>query len=184
VHVEVLSSLRQLDSKETCKIITLSTPKSAYPERVGPDDADQWGQIQTEALLHVVHTVTLLRVAAGATVTNGNRGHATVTLQGETLDVVAVRGKSHQECCDHGQNFTGGARRKVLFVSRDQENSRLGKRAGSFLQPKKAGIGKEQNVTDPGSGRIYLDYQSILQLFLASDTPAALLGGLHAQLAA
>ena len=183
-HGEVVSSLRLLDSKETCRIITLSTPKSAYPERVSPDDADLWGRIQTEAILHVVHSVTLLRVAAGAAVAPGNRGHAAVTFDGETLDIVAVRGKSHQDCNDHGQNFTGGARRKVIFVSRDQENSRLGKRAGSFLEPKKAGIGREQKVTDPSSGRIYLDYQTILQLFQASATPVELLRALHAQLAA
>lgn len=183
-HAEVLKSLRQLDSKATCKVITLSTPQSAYAERISPEDADEWGRTQIEALQHVVHTVTLVRIAAGATVADDNRGHATFALEGETVDLVAVRGKSHQECRDHAQGFTGGARRKVLFVSRDHDNSRLGRRAGSFLQTKKAGIGREQKVTDPDSGKMYLDYQSLLQLFQGADTQAAMLGGLNAQLAA
>jgi hypothetical protein len=181
-HTDVLTSLRQLNSKATCKLITLST--SAHAEHISPEDADQWGHAQTEALNHVVHTVTLMRVAAGATVANDDRGHATVTLLGETVDVVALSGKSHRECRDHAQAFTGGARRKVLFVSRDRENSRLGRRAGSFLQSQRAGIGQEQKVTDPDSGKIYIDYQSLLQLFQASETQAAMLGGLNAQLAA
>ena len=184
-HAHVLTSLRQLDSKVTCNFITLSTPKSAYANGIRPDDADQWGPTQIESLNHVVHTITLMRVAAGAAaVAHSDRGHATVTLQGESLDLVAIRGKSHQECRDHASGFAGGARRKVLFVTRDRDNTQLGRRAGSFLQPQKAGIGQEQKVTDPDTGKIFIDYQSLLQLFQTSDTQAEMQGGLNAQLAA
>ncbi len=186
-HQSAVSGFRQLDAKATCKIVTLSTSKAPHTEHTEsgkPNDADLWGQDQVEALNHVIHTVTLMRVAASATIASADRGHATFTVEGQTVDLVAVRGNSHQECSEHIKYFDGGQRRKVLFVSRDRDNTPLETRSGSFLQTQKVGIIEDQNITDPQSGKIHLAYHTLLQMFRDSSTQAALLGGINAQLGA
>lgn len=183
-HEFAVTGLRQLDAKSTCRVVTLSTPKSAIVRDAAPEDADQWQQGHIEALNHVVHTISILQLAAGAFIANADRGHATVTIKGQTIDLVAVRGKSHQECSEHTKDFAGGARRKVLFVSRDRDNTPLSKRERNILTPKGKGAGDEQQFTAPESGRITIDYHSLLEIFRTSPTQAAMRGALDAQLAA
>jgi hypothetical protein len=181
-HDVTVAKLRKLDAKATCKIITLS--KASIPAEAKPDDADLWEQAHVDALNHVVQTLTIMQTATEVTIATANRGHAALKIDGQTIDLVAVRGKSHRDCSEHIKDFTGGARRKVLLVSRDRDNNPLNKTDRSFLRPSSGILGQDQNITDPGSGKIHLDYHTLLQIFRNSPSTAAMLGEVNAKLAA
>ena len=182
-----IAKLRKLDAKATCNTVILSRAPPPETNASGsgkkPDDADVWEQAHVDALNHVVHTLTLMRLATEVTIISGNRGHAALTIDNQAVDLIAVRGRSHRDCSEHLKNFQGSERRKVLLVSRDRDNSILDKTERSFLHAS-GSLRQDQSITDPHSGRIHLDYQTLLQLFRASPTKAAMLGDLNAKLAA
>jgi hypothetical protein len=124
-----------------------------------------------------------MHLATDVTIASANRGHAAFTINDQTIDLVAVRGKSHRDCSEHLKDFTGSARRKVLLVSRDRDNNPLGKTDKSFLRSS-ASLAQDQKITDPDSGKIHIDYHTLLQLFRDCPTTAAMLGELNAKLAA
>lgn len=181
-HDVTVARLRKLDAKATCKTITLS--KASIPPEPNPDDADLWEHGHVDALNHVLQTITIVQMATETTIGNPERGHAAFTIAGQTIDLVAVRGKSHQDCSEHIKDFTGGARRKILLVSRDRDNNPLNRTDRSFLRPNSGSLGQDQKITDPDSGKIHLDYHTLLQIFRNSATTAAMLGELNVKLAA
>jgi hypothetical protein len=176
-----IAKLRKLDAKATCKIITLS--RASNPREENAEDADVWEHTHIDALNYVVHTLTIMHLATDVTIASVNRGHAALSIDGQPIDLVAVRGKSHRDCSEHLKDFIGSARRKVLLVSRDRDNNPLDKTDRSFLRSS-GSLAQDQKITDPDSGKINLDYHTLLQLFRNSPTTAAMLGELNAKLAA
>jgi hypothetical protein len=184
-----IAMLRKLDAKATCNTVILSRaphpPESnaSGPQGKKPEDADLWEQAHVDALNHVIQTLAIMGLATELTIVSGNRGHAAMIINDQAVDLVAVRGRSHRDCSEHLKNFQGSERRKLLFVSRDRDNNLLDKTDRSFVHSS-GNLAQDQNITDPHSGRIHLDYQTLLQLFRTSVTDAAMLGDLNAKLAA
>lgn len=145
--------------------------------------ADRWGVIETEAVEHLVHTVEIISLAYAQVTIGADPAHATVTIGGHVVDVVAIRGTTHEDCIEHAKGFLIAPGRQVLLVSRDRDNTHWVRKFGSFLQPIRPVLG-ERNITDPVGGALHLGYQRLLEIFRTAAAAAAVQGAINAELAA
>jgi hypothetical protein len=183
-HQDSIRAVRALSPLASTKIIRLAAANNSLDaEDQRLENADAWDRKESDALRHVLYTVNLMHICFGATIAAEDRAQATVTIGDRILDLLAIRGDRHDQCRKHAQNFLAGARRKVLFVSRDQENSALSRRSRSILRPETA-LGQENKITDPESAIIHIDYQTLLHAFQDAQTPVAMAGAINAELAA
>jgi hypothetical protein len=145
---------------------------------------DQWGQPEIEALKHTVRTLEIFGIGTTAPVIAEN-GSASLTLGDKSVDVVAVRGSSHESCLAHCRNkFVPNPRRQVILASRDSENTRWARKFGSFLSPPTTQLGDETSITDPNQNILHIGFQNLLEVFRTAEDTTALQGGIHAGFAA
>jgi hypothetical protein len=144
-----------------------SVPESQATGRAGSEDnADSWDADERGALDHLVHTLDLFALCGEVTATDQDIGHATVSVGGKTLDLLAVRGKTHEHCHKYAQTqFTPNTRRQALLVTRDHDNLPRKRRSGSILQTSTPKLGDERKYTDPESAIIHVDYQGLIAAF-------------------
>src|SRR5262249_28436805 len=135
------------------------------------------------ALVHLVHTLDIVSLGCPAPTVGSDSVHASVVLNSQMVDLVAVRGESHEECLKHSRGLVPMPRRQMLLVSRDPDNNRWLKRFGSFLQPETAHLGQEPKITDPASGLLHLGYRNLLDIFQQTATATAVPGAINAALA-
>jgi hypothetical protein len=135
------------------------------------DNADAWDADERDALGHVVHTLDLFALCGEVTANDQDIGHATVSVDGKTLDLLAVRAKTHDQCHKYTQTqFTPNTRRQVLLVTRDRDNLPRKRRSGSILQTSTPKLGDERKYTDPASAIIHVDYQGLIAAFIDAAT--------------
>lgn len=177
-HHTNVTALRSISPQSMTHAIKLAAQESTVTH------ADEWEATESEALRHLVHTLDILGVGFPPPTVSADPAHATVLINNELVDLLAIRGASHEACIEHSKAFLPNPQRQVLLVSRDHDNTAWQPRFGSFLQPVTPQPGQERNITDPSSGTLHLGYQNLLELFRGSATVAALAGGINADLAA
>ena len=104
-------------------------------------------------------------------------------MNSQTVDLLAIRGESHEQCLKHSQGLLPPRRRQTLLVSRDPDNNPWLRRLGSFLQPERQHLGQERPITDPAAGLLHLGYRNLLSIFQQTATEAAVPGAIDAELA-
>ena len=104
-------------------------------------------------------------------------------MNGRLVDLLAIRGGTHEACVKHSQTFIPLPRRQVLLVSRDCDNTPWRQKFGNFLQQETPQLGEDRKITDPQGGLLHLGYQKLLEIFRNSQTPTILLGAINAELA-
>lgn len=177
-HQQSIAALRRMSSQSTKTAVKLAAQESIVTNE------DEWAKTESDALTHLVNTMDILGVAFPWPIVGNVPAHATVTIQTTTVDLLAIRGASHEMCIEHSQSFLTNAPRQVLLVSRDPDNTPWLKRFGSFLQPQSPKLGQERNFTDPASGSLHLGYQNLLNMFRTATAPAGIAGGVNAELTA
>ena len=177
-HSRNVSALRQISSQATTDAIKLSAQESAVQH------ADDWDKIEAEGLTHLVHTLDIVTVNAPPTLVGGDYAHAVVEIGSTPIDLVAIRGTSHESCIEHSMAYRSGSTRQSLLVSRDPDNTLWCRRFGNFLDVEEAKLGDEKRITDPSSGSVHLGYQNLLDIFRNSATVVEIERGISAQLAA
>jgi hypothetical protein len=105
-------------------------------------------------------------------------------MNNQTIDLLIIRGNTHDACIKHSESFLPLPRRQVLLISRDRDNTAWRHKYGSILQPNSPQLGQERNFTDPSGGRLHLGYEKLLNIFRNSSTAAAVQGAINAELAA
>jgi hypothetical protein len=93
--------------------------------------------------------------------------------------VVAVLGKTHEECDKHIIEKVVPHRGQLLMISRDDDNTPWNPRQGSIYDQTSGGL-VDYVFTDPGSGVIHIGYQDILQAYRGAADEAALKGAIDA----
>jgi hypothetical protein len=178
MHNENVKALRGLASQAVAAAVKLATQGSQSKY------ADDWDSPESGALGHVAHTLDILRVAFTPTVPNiaGDPVHASIEIGNQDVDLIAVRGNSHDECIAHVTKLLPPLRRSTLLVSRDHDNTKWARKLGSFLQPLTQ-PGEEPRITDPSSGMFHIGYQNLLEPFINAQNAAALATSVHAELA-
>jgi hypothetical protein len=147
------------------------------------DDVDEWDNIESEALKHLIHTLDIVGIGFPSPTVGTDPAHATVVMNNQTVDLLAIRGMSHEACIEHSRMFLGRPRRQVLLISRDRDNNDWRQKFSSFLQTETTQLGQEQDITDPASVSLHLGYRKLLDIFRQSTTEAILQGAINAELA-
>ncbi len=177
-HQRNIAALRGISPQSTTYAVKLAAQESTVKYE------DEWDATESKALRHLVHTLDIVGVGFLPPTVGAVPAHATVLINNKTVDLLAIRGASHEGCIEHSKTFLTNPQRQVLLVSRDPENTPWRQRFGSFLQPVTPQLGQERNITDPASGSLHLGYQNLLEIFRRSATSAAVEGGINAELAA
>lgn len=174
----MVSALRSCDSHSATQAVTLAAQGSVAT------DADHWQNLETEALHHLVHTLAIVGVALPGAVVGPDQSHAAVSVNGQSVHLLAVRGESHEKCVEHSKASIQYPRRQILLVSRDPDNTAWQARFGSFLETERFPFGGDRRITDASGVSTHIGYQNLLTTFRTSVTVADLQARINAELAA
>jgi hypothetical protein len=177
-HVQSIAALRAIAAQSAADAVALATSESKA------EHADEWDQAEVRAVEHLVHTIDIIGIGFPNPTVDATPAHAVATMNRMLVDILAIRGGTHEACVKHSQTFIPLPRRQVLLVSRDRDNTPWRQKFGSFLQPETSQLGEERKITDPQGGLLHLGYQKLLEVFRTSQTQADLLGAIHAELIA
>ena len=177
-HKLNVAALRVIPSQSITQAVKLAAAESKA------NDADNWDRIEAEALENLVHTLDIVGLCFSPITVSAHAAHATVVMNNQIVDLLAVRGRSHESCVEHSKRFLINPRRQALLVSRDRDNTRWRPRFGNYLRPETPQPGQELKITDSASGSLHLGYQNLLEIFLGAATTADVDGGINADLAA
>lgn len=132
-------------------------------------NADKWGEAEGGALEHILDTLTVINVAYNTDIEK-SRLHGMVAVDGAPVELVAVRGRKHEDCLRHfEEHVVRSATHKVLLVTRDYSNSTVP--AGILAKFTVAGP-SENRITRPGC--FVRDYQTVLRACQRADSIVAL----------
>ena len=164
-HSQNLEAFRTLSSQSTVNAVTLAVQRECIVE-----NADEWNSTESDALTHLVHTLDILAVGLTSPTLEGSRAHAVAEMDGQSIDVCAILGNSHEGCIKHSKRHAPNARRQLLLVSRDSDNTPWNPRFRSILEPATTRLGQERDITDPSTGLLHIGYQDLLGIFRNAST--------------
>ena len=162
-HERALAYLRTLDGRAALRLVRIASGAEKGK------DGDDWDRAQENALQHVTKTLDILATASSSHPVANSEMHGAVDLDGVIFDVLALSGRRHEECLDRVRWEQGGYQRPLLVVSRDEHNTPLDSRGGSFIDTPHAG---ESRFTFPSDHLRLVGFQNLLSAFRqASDQP-------------
>ncbi|MCL6262710.1 hypothetical protein [Craterilacuibacter sp. RT1T] len=165
-HQRSVNALRRLNPEAQTKTVLVATPRtSSVP--------DAWRNPQSDGVKHVLHTFSILGAAGYQTTFHGNGAQATILKGGESVEVVAVIGPSHEECDKHVMDQLPDHRGQLLVISRDEDNTSWDPRMRTLFD-QAAEPSKEFNFTEPTSAVIRVSYQDVLNAYRDAANEAAL----------
>lgn len=186
-HSRNVEDLRTKAAASVNKALALSDPAFVKhlpgpPVRAVPKHADEWADPETASLNHVLHTIDIFRVGFPNTTSDTAGAHAEASVHEKPLEILAVRGATHDENLKHADKHVPLPRRQLLIVSRDAHNSPLSSRDGTIFRTRQAGNPLRVKFNDPDYNRVYMGFQELLADFLNANNPAELEGGICARL--
>ena len=170
-----LTDLRAIRGRTVEHSVALASAHAGQEDQAGDQanepSADEWGDVERDAVVHLVHTVSILGVCSDGCTVTGAPAHATLSVGEQELDVVAIRGETHPSCRRHYTRTLPPGRRPVILVSRDVDNIRLVDRFGSYLEPTPTEVHvAERDFTNPQYVARQIGYQDLLRIVLDSAT--------------
>jgi hypothetical protein len=178
-HGQTVGALRQINGQKAADSVNLAAQQSTAKK-----NADEWNSVEADALEHLIHTLDILTLGSTAPTISHEKAHAKVNLNGQGIDVVAIRGESHQSCYQHSEKHFGMPRRQTLLVTRDRDNNQSQKRYGSILRTTNTALGQEAKITDPASNLLQIGYRNLLDIFQQSINAGTIPGAINAWLTA
>ena len=172
-HTQNVLALRSIPSQSATWFITLAVQRKCI---LG--NADEWNSTESDALIHLVHTLDILTVGFTQPSFVGASAHGIVEIDEQSIDVCAIRGTSHESCIEHSKLVRPSARRQLLLISRDSDNTPWDPRLRSILEPTTRRLGEEGNITDPNSRLLYISYQDLLGIFRRASNAGEVADGI------
>ena len=166
VHHRAVDELRAIPGNSINHSVKLAAQDSKA------QNADQWDCVEREAVCHLINTLNIVGLSSEQCVVADRSVHATLTIKERSMDLVVIRGRTHDLCLKHYKKMLPMGRNLVLLVSRDPDNNPWLERFGSFLRPPITPQVSERNIADPGSEVRQLGYRELLDIFQKSDTVA------------
>ncbi len=120
---------------------------------------DEWDTVEREALDHIMSTIAILGACQAVDVKEG-RFHGRVDAPKIVLQLIAIKGGTHQECRQHFDRAAGPLGvDPVILVTRDSGNNRPAKR-------------EMRKVFDPDRdpGLRIIDYSSVVQACIDAES--------------
>jgi hypothetical protein len=177
-HRQTVGALRLISPQSAANTVKLAAQESKA------DHADDWDHTEAQALEHLVHTLDIVGLGSPPPTIGADPAHAALAINGQIVDLLAIRGESHESCLKHSERFLPLPRRQVLLVSRDHDNNPWRRRFGNFLHPQSQHLSQEREITNPASGSLHLGYRNLLEIFQQAATVTAVQGAIDAALAA
>ena len=173
-HDRAIGGLRNIGAEAVDQTVRLASPSAGVGQSAStpPEgrSADDWGQLERSSVVHLVHTVSLLDVCSDGCTVSDAPAHATLSFGDRELDVVAIRGETHDACRKYYTELLPAGRRPVLLVSRDEDNNDWLERFGSYIEPLSGRQYSERNFTDAQGVWCQVGYRSLLAIFQEAGT--------------
>jgi hypothetical protein len=145
-------------------------------------DPDFWDSPQKEALETLMNTLDIIRIGYAPINVLGESSHCNFSSETGPVDVVVVRGESHEEFEDHVlKRVFPKARHRLLLVTRDKNNRQRRKRDHKITQVS-GSTGEGVKITEQAI--IRLGFADVQDCFEAATTIAEARGALDAKLVA
>jgi hypothetical protein len=182
-HDRNINEIRHVDGaraeQSVCKASCESLKAAGEGTRQRCKAPDLWEGAEQAAVEHIVHTLDILRTAFAPIDIGGSEAHATVRMREHDVEVVAVHGKSHDDCLRHTETLFPSRGNKMLVVSRDRDNNEFLRKFGSILNAK-TDLQDEAKFTDPALNKVIVGYRSLLSSYRNSQTRQQLEESLYA----
>lgn len=156
IEPDIINAIRSADGHKADHTVNLATCAFTRGEDSRDEErrhnADLWGRDEDDSLKHVLHALTSLGLAYSLEF-EGTILHATMQGNEGYIQVVAIRGEKHEDCCHHYNRYILPLRRTdpVLVVSHDHYN----------LSPTPEEYSKIYDTGD--QGLVFLDFQSLIR---------------------
>ena len=175
-HARTVVELRKLKHKNldaAMKFASLSASKRI---------PDEWNTAEVEAIKHVLHTFSILDLAQYPLTFHGNGAQATIIRGASSMEVIAVRGVSHEECDKHVRDCLPEYRGQLVLVSRDEDNTSWDQRLRSIFDQVPDAHSEESKFTQPTSAIVRLGYCDVLDAYRNAANEGELKEALDAKL--
>lgn len=180
-HVKTVEELRNLQDKGLDATVRIATARAdgKKEKKRSPDD---WDTGEGLALKHVLHTFSILNVAQYSSTFHGRGAQATVLTGDSTMDVIAIRGPSHEDCDKHVLARLPHHTGRLLLVSRDEENTSWDARFQRIFDQVPSDASPESKFTEPTSAIVRLGYRDVMDAYRSAANEAELREALDAKL--
>jgi len=91
-HQQTVAALRQISPQSAAHTVKLAAQESKAKH------ADEWNETESRALEHLVHTLDIVCLGSSPPTVGGDSVHASVVMNSQTVDLLAIRGESHEDC--------------------------------------------------------------------------------------
>ncbi len=181
MHEQIVIGIRSVSPQSADHGVKLAT---AIEQGKGKSrDADEWDNTETEALENLINSLTVIGLGCPVATINAGLAHATAVINGQNVDILAIRGSTHEICHKHTENFYQILpRRNAILISRDKDNNHWQRKFGSFLDPITPQLGQDQDITNPSGKLLHLGYRKLLDIFQNSNTSTEVQGSINATL--
>lgn len=160
----ITAALRQGKSQDLDEVVRLATPGSS-------ENPDEWSDSEGEGLIHVVRSLQIASMGAKLVSVGTDKVHGVVCWEGQCIDVIAVRGRSHRECIEHLESRYGRRqRRHLMLITRDTDNKPCDRREESILRARNSAVGGEPRYTDGPYPSYHVGYQNMIGILDSATT--------------
>lgn len=157
-HKKSAEAIRKLPAKALNNSLLVASPGTTC------ESADSWTAREVGAVSHLLQTFSILDVAQYPATFHGQGAQATIQKGDSSLEVVAVIGRSHEECDRHIMERAVPHRGALLMISRDEQNTSWNAKERTIFDQVSADSA-EYIITDPRSAVLRVSYQDILQAY-------------------
>jgi len=122
---------------------------------------DNWDESEQKVLETIVYSLSIMKVCRPLEVSN-SPVHATIKIKDKVIDIIVVRGKTHEECFEYAKSqYPGSGQRFTVVVTHDGRSSLPKKHKGSILDVK-YDSSRGPHIGDPSSGFYHCGYQNLI----------------------
>ncbi len=180
-HLKTVDELRNLQYKGLDATIRIATVRIESP-KTKKRSPDEWDVGEGQALKHVLHTFSILNVAQYSSTFHGRGAQATVVKGDSSMEVIAIRGPSHEDSDKHVLARLPDHRGRLLLVSRDEENTPWDARLQRIYDQVPDEPSAESKFTEPTSAIVRLGYRDFMDAFRGAANEAELREAIDAKL--
>lgn len=181
-HKQSVLELRKISPKFATTAVNLATAPNRLVTDKNEKTADEWSEPESQAVEHLVFSLDIIGIGFTTPIVGTDCAHATAIMNGQSVDIIAIRGKTHEDCINHSNTVPPPLRRQVLLISRDYFNTKFSKRCGSFLEQDTNPLGQAHKITDPRGGMLHISYSALLNIFMNSEDSTILKGKINDEL--
>lgn len=130
-------------------------------------NVDNWNQEEENALKHMLYTLAMINIAYTTDLQN-NELHATIIVNDKPVEVITIRGATHDDCFTYFKEYVPIAiSRKIFLITQDDNSSIITQgQVKKFAEIPSS----EYKITQPGSCYRIKDYQTIQQAIQLKDS--------------